>query len=231
MRAIILGSAAALALAGVAKADVTLVTLTYGDLSGNYTASSPTTGTFNAHAVDTSDLHSSGDVSRIVNPIGTADFQPGFVSGSDSSDFVLSMAVTHGASAGGGTGLFTATDIDGDTITGRLAGDWGLIGGFLSFVGTLSDVSINLPHNGQFDGSFTGSWSAAGLPPGPYNGAIVQLTANINNDFFASDFAGAATGLSAQITIPAPPVAYAAAGLLGALGGLGCPRRRGAARS
>ncbi len=223
----ILVAGVSLALAGAASADTTLVTVTYADLSGNYASSSATTGTFSAFAVDAGLLHSSGDVSRVVSPVGTADFQPGFVSGADLSDFVLSMAVTHGTSTGTGAGTFTATDADGDTITGSLGGTWGLSGGFLAFVGTLSGVSIN--DNGTldatFNGSNTGSWSMSGLPASPYNGAIVQLTANVAG-FFAGDFSAAATGTTAQITIPLPPAAYTGLGMLGALSGLGRLRRR-----
>jgi hypothetical protein len=230
MRTLIVGTVAALGLAQAARADTTLVTLTYADLSGNYTVTNGTTGTFNAHAVDIANLHSAGDVSRIVAPIGTADFQPGFVSGADMSDFVMSMSVTHNGSTGSGSGSFTATDADGDTITGNLSGSWSIQNNYLAFAGSLNSVVIhdNGAQDHTFNGSNTGSWDTNLGFPGPYNGAIVHLTANINNNFFVTSFANAATGATAQITtvVPLPAGAYAGLGTLAGVFGLGLVRRR-----
>ncbi len=230
MKNLILGTIAALGLAQTARADITLVTVTYADLSGSYTVTNGTSGTFNAHAVNTASLHTSGDVSRVVNPIGTADFQPGFVSGTDLADFALNMNVTHNGSTGSGTGSFTSTDADGDTITGNLSGSWSIQNNYLAFAGVLSNVVLhdNGTRDNTFNGSNTGSWGMNLGIAGPYNGAIVHLTANVNNDFFVTNFANAATGTTAQITtvVPLPAGAYAGLGTLAGVFGLGLVRRR-----
>ncbi len=222
----------AFAFTGSAYAGTTIISITYADLSGNYTASSATTGTFNAHAVDHPGiLRTAGDVSRLITPNGNADFQPGFVSGADLSDFAMNIAVTHGASTGTGTGTFTATDADGDAITGNMTGTWGMQGTFLAFQGVLSNVVIHdngtLDHT--FNGSNTGSWDT-NLPAGsPYDGAVVHLTENGNN-FFASNWTDAATGVTAQvtaaITVPLPPGGLAGLGTLSGVLGLSLVRRR-----
>jgi len=169
-------------------------------------------------------------VSRLVPANGVADFQPGFVSGGDFADFVLTMSVTHTGSTGTGTGSFVSTDADGDTITGNISGTWSIDGGYIAFVGTLSGVMINnVSEDGTFDGSNTGSWSTdfAGYTP-PFDGAIVKLTEQTSN-FFQANFVNAATGLSAQITtetVPLPSAALAGFATLAGLGAARTARRR-----
>jgi hypothetical protein len=207
-----LAAASVLGISAAAQA-VTIATLTYGDLSGNYTGNA-SSGTFNAHAVNLTNLHSSGDVARLINPVGTADFQPGFTGLGTSAGFVLNMNL--GAISGGtrsGTGSFTSTDADGDTITGNLNGTWQVAGAFLAFSGTLNNVVFT--DVGVQDGMYNGTTSGtnfilAGLVGQLFNGAIVQLTTNPSGGFFLADFADAATGLNAQvITVPLPPAAWA----------------------
>jgi hypothetical protein len=220
-----------LALTGVASAGPTIVSLTYGDLSGNYTATNATSGTFMARAVDIPGvLRSAGTDSRLEGALGTADFQPGFVSGADLADFVMTLSVTHTATTGTGSGSFTATDADGDTITGLLNGTWSLQGTFIAFEGTMSNVLIhdNGTQDHTFNGSNTGSWDTNFASGGPYNGAIVKLTENAGN-FFTSNFSDQATGVTAQITtFTAPlPAGVSAGGLtLGGVLGLRSRRRR-----
>jgi len=216
-----------LAFAGAAHASTTVVSMTYSDLSGNYTASSATEGIYTARAVDLAGiLRSAGNVSRLVPGNGVADFQPGFVSGADFADFVLSLSVTHGDSTGTGIGSFTATDADGDTITGNISGNWSIEGDYIAFVGVMSNVLIQDlgAQDHTFNGSNTGSWDTnfTGYTP-PFDGAVVKLTEQTSN-FFATNFSNAATGLSAQITSAVVPLPSAAiAGSL-ALAGLGAAR-------
>jgi hypothetical protein len=207
-----LAAASILGVSAAAQA-VTVATLTYGDLSGNYTGNAMG-GTFNAHAVNLPNLRSTGDVARLVNPIGTADFQAGFIGLGTSADFVLNM--TLGAISGGmrsGVGSFTSTDADGDTVTGNLNGMWQVAGAFLSFSGTLdnvifTDVGVQ---DGMYNGTTAGTnFILAGLIGQVFNGAIVQLTTNPSGGFFLSDFSDSATGLNAQVlTVPLPPAAWA----------------------
>ena len=231
MKCIAITLGAGLALAASAQGATTLISLTYADLSGSYQSTSATTGNFTARAVDLPGvLRSSGDVSRLEGAPGVADFQPGFVSGPDLSDFVMNLSVNHNASNGTGAGSFTATDADGDTITGNLTGTWSISDTYIAFVGTLSNVFIHdngtLDHT--FNGSNTGSWDTNFNAAAPYNGAIVKLTENISN-FFSTDFTNAATGLTAQITtftVPTPAGGTAGCCMLGALLGARVFRRR-----
>lgn len=223
----------ALAFTGSAYAGTAIISITYSDLSGSYTASSANTGTFSARAVDMPGiLRTAGDVSRLIAPNGNADFQPGFVSGADLSDFVMNIAVTHTASTGTGTGTFSATDADGDAITGNMTGTWGLQGTFLAFQGVLSNVVIHdngtLDHT--FNGSNTGSWDTSNFPTSsPYDGAVVHLTERVDT-FFGNNWTDAATGVTAQvtaaITVPLPPGGLAGLGTLSGALGLSLVRRR-----
>ncbi len=234
MKNVVMGILAIVGLATAARADNVILTLTYSDLSGNYTAADATSGSFNAHAVSGGNLNSAGAVSCLVSPGGKAVFQPGFVAASPFANFVLDMAVVHGSTTGTGVGSFTATDHDGDTITGGLAGSWSIAGGFLAFVGTLGNVIVhdNGATDDTFNGSQSGSWTISSLPgPSPYSGAIVQLTAQ-QKTFFASNFSDQVTGVTAQVVaVPPPPAAYLAIGGLGMTAAGIFVRRRSLQRS
>lgn len=202
--------------AGAANADV-IATLTYDDLAGSFRRDG-NAGVFQARAVNLPGvLQSSGATSRIVPTQGNADFVPGFVAGADPSDFVITINTNiTGSGTATGLGNFVATDIDGDTVTGSLAGDWTSAGaGILFFNGALSNVLLN----GQTFNGNSGSWdmNLPGTPP--FEGAIVQLTFS-GSGFFDQNFDNRATGTTLQI-VPAP----GALALLG-LGGLVAARRR-----
>lgn len=218
----VLAVAGLAAAASLANADV-VASFSYDDLAGSYSGNAGV-GTFSAVAVDTMELQSSGDASRLVPTEGSAVFEPGFVSGLNPADFQISISVNVDAPGHAvGSGTFSATDADGDTISGTIAGEWNLVGSFLAFSGNLANVV--LADNGASDNMFNGTdgsstdWSMA-LPGGPvFEGAIVNLVFGAT-DFFASNFEDRATGVTAQI-IPAP----GAMALLG-LGGLVAGRRR-----
>jgi uncharacterized protein (TIGR03382 family) len=225
-RALILAASSVMALAGAANADV-IMTLTYDDLGGTYAASSATSGMFNARAVSTNRLRTQGNVSR-VDPDETALFDTGFLNlGSNPSNFEVNISVlkaSAGATTATGGGSFVATDVDGDTITGDLEGNWIQIApGFIAFNGTISGVRLN--DNGEvLDGTFNGNAGTSmnmDLPgEAPYMGALVSLVFG-RTDFFTRTFeTPQATGLTAQI-IPSP----GAIALAGA-GGLVLRRRR-----
>lgn len=208
-------------LASAASADVVLVSMTFDDLAGSF---STATNTFTAAAVDTATLRSSGDVSRLVPAEGTASYAPGFVSQADSADFSMSVSVSALNFDGtrSGTGSFTTTDADGDTIVGEINGTWRNLGlGFIAFDGVLSQVFVN--DNGAQDGTFNGpnggAWELSLPAMEPYRGALVQLVLGANG-FFSRGFTNRATGVTAQI-IPAP----GAAALMG-LGLVAAGRRR-----
>lgn len=96
-------------------------------------------------------------------------------------DFSLSMnvaSIDNTAHTATGTGAFTLTDIDGDTITGGISGDWAMIGGYTTFTGDLTNVQWNTD-DGFFNGD-TGSDDAAvpldSLTLPPWEGQIIEFT-------------------------------------------------------
>ena len=223
---------AAGALTSVANAGV-ILTFTYDDLAGSYAATGADTGNFTAIAVDqgAAGLQSAGEVSRTDSNPGSASFEVGFVSGANPANFVLNCSFVRDGSfgniLGSGSGGFTATDADGDTITGEISGTWlfDQVNNFIYLNAILSGVVVtdNPDATGAFDDEFTGtqlgSWQISGLGTQPFEGALTQITFGVGV-FFRGDFQDAATGLTAQI-LPAP----GSLALLG-LGGLVAARRR-----
>jgi hypothetical protein len=213
-------------IAAQANAEV-IATISYDDLAGSYVQSSnPNVGQFTAVAVNTAQLSSAYEASRLVPGAGSASFEAGFVSNPlNPADFVLSISVNKlsGTLATGG-GTFSATDRDGDTITGSINGVWTFGGpGFIFFNGNLSNVfySDNGAADGTFDGTEAGQFGLNFPAPQPFVGSVVQLVFGQNN-FFRDSFQDRATGGSMQI-IPTP----GSLALLGLSGMLVAGRRRG----
>lgn len=215
-----LGAVAAAGIVGsltsVASADVVL-SFGYTDLAGSYDGA----GGFKALAATSS----TGDVTRLLSPAGQADFQTGFFGGS-SADFALDLSVSSiGATTAEGDGSFTITDANGDTITGKISGDFSTPGfGITFFNGLLTDVLVtDVSGDGTFDGSVSGTSFGIDLSPitGPLDGALVQLFINTGSTgFFGGPFSGVSTQVAGEV-IPAP----ASLALLG-LGLITAGRRR-----
>lgn len=194
-----------------------ILTFGFTDLSGSFNVG---TSEFSADAVDTANLSTAGDVTRL-SPVGaTATYNDGFVSRSAFADVGLSMDVTNIlANSADGNGSILITDNDGDTIVADIDGVFSNGGfGIYYFTGYLSNVFLSgTTFNGPDGGSF-----GMDLPGNePYEGALVQLFIANNGNFFANSFTGRSVQLSG-IIVPAPGVlGIAGAGLL-----LGARRRR-----
>lgn len=208
-------------IASTASADV-VYTFGFTDLAGEFIADQPGPGgQFSARAVDSALLRSAGDVSRIVAPFGTAVYDDGFVSGLDPADVVLSISVFN--VLGGpiptaeGTGSFTITDVDGDTIAGSISGLWLLLGDGVFFNGDLSLVTIT-SDDGTFDGPAGGAVDVAGA--GILEGANTVLFTNAITGWWDESFRDVSTQFAGEL-LPTP----GAMALLG-LGGLVATRRR-----
>jgi len=220
-RAISVAAVLAIA-AGAANAQSTLASFSYDSLSGTYVPSSATTGTFTANAVDITGLRTVGDFNRTIASSGNADFPAGFVTDVNMADISISLpvSVSGGTTASSALGTITITDIDGDTFTSQVDGDWYLLApGFYFFNGNLTNISLadNGVADGQFNG-YNGAWNMT-LPGNPLEGAIVNLVFGAPG-WFSTGFNDFAVGVSGQI-VPAPGVL----GLIG-LGGLAAARRR-----
>lgn len=208
---------AAGSIASVAAAQP-MVSATYFDLSGDWNGA-----LFTATAADTVALQSSGSVARLVAPVGTAQFFPGFVGDPDPADFFLSLTSlpTIDPDVRLGTGTFIITGDNGSTISGAISGEWinDAPGANVVFNGTLSGVTfVGDPFTGD-----TGGFSTVFGGTPPYDGAITQLFLTPpggSGNFFTAPFAGVATGVTMQI-LPEP----GALALIG-LGGLVALRRR-----
>lgn len=212
--------ALAVAAGGVATANADVVlTLTYHDLNGSYTQSSPGVGSFTAVAAGS---EAAGEVSRVDTNPGNASFEVGFEAGSNPANFQLSLSVnTIAPGVATGSGSMMITDADGDTIAANLSGAWiyDSVNGFIFFNGAVSNVVVtdNGAADDLFNGTQFGNFQLSGM--NLTEGALTQIVFGAGS-FFTTDFANAATGVTAQI-VPAP----GALALLG-LGGLVAGRRR-----
>jgi hypothetical protein len=192
--------------ASSANAEI-IATVSYHDLAGSFTSSGGGNGAFTAMAVNTANLASAYEASRLVAAQGNASFEAGFVSNPfNPADFAVNLSVVNiNATTASGTGTFVATDADGDTMSGDMSGIWIYGGpGFIFFNGNLSNVvfSDNGAADGTFDGTESGDFGMAFPSPQPFYGSVVQLAFGGNN-FFQSSFQDRATGGSMQV-LPTP---------------------------
>lgn len=155
-----------------------------------------------------------GVVHRTIAPTSSTLLLP-TMWGGGSADFSLSMTISAiGATTATGTGSFILTDVDGDTISGTMTGTWTKASS-PTYVGTLAGVVYTPSVGGEttFDGDSGAPTLMTFVSPPPYNGAIVELTANTGS-WFTSAFSNTVPGGSIDATvIPAP-----AAVVLGMMG-------------
>lgn len=213
-RTLLIAAAGIAATAAVANAQA-ILTFGFTDVDGSFNA---TDGSF----LGASTATTSGDVTRLAAPGGTAVFDPGFAGiGASDFSFDITVMITGGGTASG-TGTFSIVDVHGESLTGDLDGQFTeLAPGIIAFNGLLSGVQFNdVSGDGTFDGPTTGSFSTDLPGTAPYDGAIVQLFIDGSGGFFDADFTGVSTQVSGVI-VPAP----ASLALLG-LGGLAAARRR-----
>ncbi|MFG0328930.1 MAG: hypothetical protein ACF8PN_03425 [Phycisphaerales bacterium] len=211
---------AAFAVASTASADV-IFSFGFTDLDGDYNAG---TQTFTANASNSGDLISSGDVTRQLAPIGSAEFNAGFLGLGTSADYTMSMTLSNitatSADVLAGDASFTVTDADGDTLQGDIIGQWlAGAGGALFFNGALTNVFFtdNGGQDGMFDGPSLGAFSMDFGSLQTFDGAIVTLSVDPTGGFFLESFDDASTLVSAEV-VPAP-AAFATLGLAGLMAG------------
>ena len=227
-RFLILGLAALCLNASPAMAN--LCSFTYDSLQTWYSTGA---NTFTADVVDGV---SPGSVTRIAGVPSTASFDTIWDAGAN--HFGLSMLISNvgvGGTSANGSGLFTLRDVDNDTITGNLIGQWHLQGSTLRFNGDLSNVAYTPDTLGEtlFNGDYGTSASMVfGGAPSPWSGAIIELTADgvrfgkSWGDSTLGENLGGVLGGGVTATIEAVPVPAALLlGLLG-LGAAGVKLRR-----
>ncbi len=219
MKARLLTVGGVLAGLGCAAGAAPILSFGFSDLSGSFDTG---TGVFNAEASDTAALSTSGDVTRLAGPTGTANFDTGFLSASAFADVDITMNVSIiDAQNASGIGSFTLTDDDGDTITGTINGTFHTPGvGITFFTGLLSAVTLN---GATFDGTDGGSFDMDLPGNAPYPGAFVALYILNGSTFFNSNFSSVSVQVSGEILPSAGSMA-----LLGLGGLLAVRRQRGA---
>jgi hypothetical protein len=150
-----------------------------------------------------------GDVTRLVPTPISAIFRPSFAA--TAADFSLTMNVGEiDNNTWSGSGSFTITDADGDTIVGDISGRWHrLTGNESAFTGTIRQTTLN---GETFDGTHGGSFSmdTSDIGNEPFNGAITILKAG---GWFSNGAFSEAVALAQGTIIPAPGAAVL--GLLG----------------
>lgn len=194
-----------------------IFTFGFTDLDGDYAFNGTDGGSFTARATSLAlggPYDTSGDVTRVSAPPGTALYDTGFLVGANQADFVLNMQISGvSGSVATANGDFRLTDANGDLITGEIHGSWDRINDtFSNFAGVASNVRVNgVSGDGMFNGPSSGAWSLD-LPFGPiYSGAVIVLE---TGNWFAHAFQNGDTQIQASIVaVPAPGAA-----LLGGLG-------------
>jgi hypothetical protein len=216
-RFLLLGLAALCLSTAPAMAD--MFSFTYDGLQTWY---SPGSQTFTADVVDGI---SPGSVTRIEPVGGSALFgATGWEAGP--KHFLLSMVISNiggGGTTADGSGSFTLTDIDSDTISADIHGQWEPQNTTLRFHGDLSNVVYTPSSAGEttFDGNLD-SVSMVFSAPSPWVGTLIELTASGLTftsgwgDGSPGDGVGGIQGGGVTATITAVPVP--AALLLGFLG-------------
>lgn len=190
---------AIVAAASAAVAGPLVGTFSYENLESNYNAG---TGSL----VTTANLLSTGSVSRLVGPTSTARFNQGFAS------FTLDLTVSNVVgSTADGNGTVIGTDLDGDTFTANVDGNFlyvPVVGpiGIVFFDGIMSNFFFN---NESGDGTFDGNSSListdfTGIASQPFLGGIQRLSVG-NIGFFDTSWSTQLAEVDGQI-IPAPAV-------------------------
>lgn len=197
MRLIVLSSCLA-CVTGAASAGP-ILSFGYTDLWGSFDTGS---ATFTAAAADAGEIQTAGDVTRLADPVGTANFDIGFVTASAFADVQLSMTVSPiDVISASGVGNITLTDDDGDTIMASIDGVFTSGGnGIYYFEGLLSEVTLS---GTTFNGTNGGSFDMDLPGEEPYSGAIVQLFIESTAGFFTNDFDGVSVQLDGEI-VPTP---------------------------
>lgn len=214
----VLIAAGVAALASVAYADVALSTFTFSDLESEYFTSDGVSGFYTARA----GAFTSGDVTRVQFPSSqTAEYQNAFALDDASlADVVFEMSVSNiTALSADGVGNFSIIDLDGDSISGTLTGQWTRAfqgAPIMFFTGTLTEVTFNAGGDGLFEGTDGVGFELTPFLLGNiFEGGLVQVSFGLDS-FFDESFSGFHSQFSGVI-VPTPGAAMLVLGAGGVL--------------
>jgi hypothetical protein len=142
-----------------------------------------------------------GDVTRVVAPLGSAAFNDTW--GVTPENFIIDMNLTDvTATTAKGNGDFTITDVDSDTITGDIVGDWSLP----VFVGTISNVAYTPSVAGEntFNGDSGSALMDFGGGFGGWEGVLIELTTFTGLSFSSGWTSDTGPGATATVVVPVP---------------------------
>ncbi len=179
----------------------------FSNLSAEFQSTSPNGGVMEIVA----DGDSSGSVTSLFGGTDYAVFAEGFAVTFGPANFSATLDITLDTpTTATATGSFTVTDINGNTLSGQISGEWLLFGSAAFFTADLSGVSYSNP-----GGTFDGGADALVAPGGTFIGALqfISIDSIFTSTFFTSSFQNAVVTAQAQF-IPSPGgFALAAAGL------------------
>ena len=188
-----------LAAAMPALATDPIFTFGFTDLVSNWDGTSTFTSAITTDTV--------GSVSAVPpGPGGTATFvNDGFLPGigwaAEGGDFDITMTLSNIlADSADAVGSFVITDVDGDTITGDISGEWTQTATGNTFAGGLSNVTYN--GSDTFDGHAGSSVAMAGFASAPWNGVLIELSST-GTWFGEGSYSGAPASVDASV-VPAP---------------------------
>jgi hypothetical protein len=186
---------------------VEVITYTFSDLDGDFVADGEVSGVFTAVAQSIEEGASTqGDVTRRVPPLASAvlDFGAETIG---AASFIATISVENlTADTATGSGEVTFTDVDGDTVTALVSGNWMRVGTSSNFIGLLTQAFVAVG-DGTFDGFDGSSFLTTFAEPQPFEGNLLSLTFQVwftNGSGDAQDFEDATTLINGVIGIATP---------------------------
>ncbi|MCX5690143.1 MAG: hypothetical protein NTV94_10245 [Planctomycetota bacterium] len=141
------------AAATCAHAQSSAFSCAFNDLVGDYAATTPTSGTLTLRASATSDINSRLEFSRLIDPVSTTRFSPGFVANTaDPADFVIQLNIIRfDDTFATASGSLTMTDIYGNTAASPVEGYLAPGSGSIALNASLENYQFSfLPTNTSF---------------------------------------------------------------------------------
>lgn len=193
------------AAASGALAQSAAFTCAFNDLVGTYAAATPDRGTLTLRASATTDINSRLEFSRLIDPTGTARFEPGFVANpANPADFVIELNITRvNSTFAAASGTLVMTDTNGNTAASPVEGYLAPGSGSIALNASLENFQFSfLPTNTT---TLTGTQGSLNLDDTtctqPLQGATTCLIQG-DSGFFTSSFTNKLSSGTLQLLGP-----------------------------